>query len=59
MPNEYQAPVVLQFWIFLTFFASLMSKRQRAFLGSGERYAYQFFDTSVYTSGDYENALNF
>ena len=47
MPVRYKAPTVLQFWIFSAFSASLESKRQRAFLDFGERYAHQIFGTNV------------
>ena len=59
VPVRYKALTVLQFWIFSAFFASLKSKRQRAFLNFGERCARQIFGTSVYCSGDYENVTTF
>ena len=59
VPVRYKAPTVLQFWIFSTFSASLESKRQRAFLDFGERYAHQIFGTNVKFCGGYENATTF
>ena len=56
---RYRALTVLQFWIFLAFSASLESKRQRAFLDFGGRYAHQIFGTNVNFGGDYENATTF
>ena len=41
VPVGYKALTVLQFWIFSAFFASPKSKRQRAFLDFGDRYAHQ------------------
>ena len=41
VPVRYKALTVLQFWIFRSFYASLRSKRQRAFLDFGDRYAHQ------------------
>ena len=54
VPVRYKALTVLQFWIFSAFFASPKSKRQRAFLDFGERYAHQIFVTSVYFGGGYK-----
>ena len=59
VPVRYKALAVLQFWIFSAFFASPKSKRQRAFLDFGEQYAHQIFGTSIYSSGDYEDATTF
>ena len=59
VPVRYKALAVLQFWIFLAFFASLKSKRQRAFLDFGERHAHQVFGTNVNFCGDCENATAF
>ena len=59
VPVRYRALTVLQFWIFLAFFASPKSKRQRAFLDFGDRYAHQIFGTSVNFGGGYENATTF
>ena len=59
VPVRYKALTVLQFWIFLTFCAFLKSKRQRAFLDFGERYARQIFGTNVNFCGGYENATTF
>ena len=47
VPVGYKALTVLQFWIFSAFSAPLESKRQRAFLDFGERYAHQIFGTNV------------
>ena len=55
VPVRYRALTVLQFWIFSAFFyAFLKSKRQRAFLDFGERYAHQIFGTNVNFCGGYE-----
>ena len=59
VPVGYKALTVLQFWIFSAFSASLESKRQRAFLDFGERYAHQIFGTNVTLCGGYENATTF
>ena len=59
VPVRYKALTVLQFWVFLALSASPKSKRQRAFLDFGERYAHQIFGTSVYCGGGYENATTF
>ena len=59
VPVGYKALTVLQFWIFSAFSASLESKRQRAFLDFGERYAHQIFGTNVTFCGGYENATTF
>ena len=59
VPVKYKALTVLQFWIFRSFYASLKSKRQRAFLDFGDRYAHQIFGTNVNFCGDYENATTF
>ena len=59
VPVGYKALTVLQFWIFLAFSASLESKRQRAFLDFGERYAHQIFGTNVKFCGGYANATTF
>ena len=59
VPVRYKALTVLQFWIFSAFSASLESKRQRAFLDFGERYAHQIFGTNVIFGGSYENATTF
>ena len=59
VPVKYKSPTVLQFWIFSAFSASLESKRQRAFLDFGERYAHQIFGTNVFFGGRYENATTF
>ena len=59
VPVRYKAATVLQFWMFFAFFCFLRSRRQRAFLNLGERYAHQIFGTSVYFSGDYGNVTNF
>ena len=59
VPVRYKALAVLQFWIFSAFFASPKSKRQRAFLDFGDRYAHQIFGTNVNFCGDYENAITF
>ena len=59
VPVRYKAPTVLQFWILSAFSASLESKRQRAFLDFGERYAHQNFGTNVKFCGGYENATTF
>ena len=40
-------------------YASLKSKRQRAFLDFGDRYAHQIFGTNVNFCGRYENATTF
>ena len=56
---RYKALTVLQFWIFSAFFASPKSKRQRAFLDFGDRYAHQIFGTNVNFCGGYENATTF
>ena len=55
----YKALAVLQFWIFSAFSASPKSKRQRAFLDFGDRYAHQIFGTSVNFDGGYKNATAF
>ena len=57
VPVRYKARTVLQFWIFSAFSASLKSKRQRAFLDFGERYAHQIFGTNVIFGGGYENTI--
>ena len=59
VPVRYKALTVLQFWIFSAFFASLKSKRQRAFLDFGDRYAHQIFSTNVNFCSGYENATTF
>ena len=59
VPVRYKALTVLQFWIFSAFFASPKSKRQRAFLDFGDRYAYQFFGTNVDFCGGYGNVTTF
>ena len=59
VPVEYKALTVWQFWIFLSFYASLKSKRQRAFLDFGDRYAHQIFGTNVNFCDNYENATTF
>ena len=59
VPVRYKALAVLQFWIFLSFFASLKSKRQRAFLDFGERHDHQIFGTNVNFCGGCENATAF
>ena len=59
VPVRYKALTVLQFWIFSAFCAFLKSKRQRAFLDFGERYAHQIFGTNVNFCGGYENATTF
>ena len=59
VPIRYKALTVLQFWIFSAFSASLESKRQRAFLDFGERYAHQIFGTNVIFGGSDENATTF
>ena len=59
VPVRYKALAVLQFWIFSAFFASPKSKRQRAFLDFGDRYAHQIFGTNVNFCGGYENATTF
>ena len=59
VPVKYKSPTVLQFWIFSAFSTSLESKRQRAFLDFGERYAHQIFGTNVIFGGSYENATTF
>ena len=59
VPVRYEALTVLQFWIFSAFFASLKSKRQRAFLDFGDRYAHQIFGTNVNFCGGYEIATTF
>ena len=55
----YKALTVLQFWIFWSSYAYLKSKRQRAFLDFGDRYAHQIFGTNVNFCGGYENAPTF
>ena len=47
------------FGFFRSFYASLKSKRQRAFLDFGDRYAHQIFGTNVNFGGGYENATTF
>ena len=59
VPVRYKALTVLQFWIFSAFSASPESKRQRAFLNFGDRYAHQIFGTNVNFGGGYENATTF
>ena len=59
VPVRYKALAVLQFWIFSAFFASPKSKRQRAFLDFGDRYAHQIIGTNVNFCGGYENATTF
>ena len=59
VPVRYKALAVLQFWIFLAFFSSPKSKRQRAFLDFGERYARQIFGTNFNFCGGCENATAF
>ena len=59
VPVNYKSLTVLQFWIFSAFSASLESKRQRAFLDFGERYAHQTFGTNVVFGGGYEDATPF
>ena len=59
VPVRYKALTVLQFWIFSAFLASPKSKRQRAFLDFGDRYAHQIFGTNVIFGGSYENATTF
>ena len=59
VPTRCKALTVLEFWIFRSFYASLKSKRQRAFLNFGERYAHQIFGTNVTLCGGYENATTF
>ena len=59
VPVRYKALTVLQFWIFWLFCAFLKSKRQRAFLDFGERYARQNFGTNVNFCGGYENPTTF
>ena len=59
VPVRYKALTVLQFWIFLAFLASPQSKRQRAFLDFGDRYAHQIFGTNVNFGDGYENATTF
>ena len=59
VPVKYKSLTVLQFWIFSAFSASLGSKRQRAFLDFGVRYAHQIFGTNVISGGSYENATTF
>ena len=59
VPVGYKVLTVLQFWIFSAFSASLESKRQRAFLDFGERYAHQNFGTNVTFCGGYGNATTF
>ena len=59
VPVRYKALTVLQFWIFLAFLASPRSKRQRAFLKFGDRYAHQIFGNNVNFGGGYENATTF
>ena len=59
VPVNYKSLTVLQFWIFSAFSASLESKRQRAFLDFGDRYAHQIFGTNVKFCGGYEKATTF
>ena len=59
VPVRYKALTILQFWIFSAFFASFKSKRQRAFLDFGDRYAHQSIGTNVNFCGGYENATTF
>ena len=60
VPVRYRTLTVLQFSNFFGFFyAFLKSKRQRAFLDFGERYAHQIFGTNVSFCGGYENATTF
>ena len=59
VPVGYKALTVLQFWIFSAFLASPKSKRQRAFLNFGDRYAHQIFGTSVNFDGNCEYATTF
>ena len=59
VPTKYKALTVLQFWIFWSFYASLKSKRQRAFLDFGYRYAHQILGTNVNCCSGYENATTF
>ena len=47
------------FGFFRSSYASPKSKRQRAFLDFGDRYAHQIFGTNVNFSGSYENATTF
>ena len=59
VPVRSKALTILQFLIFSAFFASPKSKRQRAFLDFGERYAHQISGTNVNFSGGYKNATTF
>ena len=59
LPVGYRALTVLQFWFFRSSDASLKSRRQRAFLDFGDRYAHQIFGTNVNFGGGYENATTF
>ena len=59
VPVEYKALTVLLFGIFWSFYASLKSKRQRAILDFGDRYANQNFATNVNFCGNYKNATTF
>ena len=59
VPVTYKALTVLQFWIFWSSYASLKSKRQRASLDFGDRFAHQIFCTNVNFSGSYEIATTF
>ena len=59
VPVRYKALTVLQFSIFSAFLASPKSKRQRAFLDFGDRYAHQIFSTNVNFGGSYKNATTF
>ena len=59
VPVRYKALTVRQFWTFSVFYAFLESKRQRAFLDFGDRFAHQIFGTNVNFCGGYENATTF
>ena len=59
VPVRYRALTILQFWIFSAFLCFLKSKRQRAFLDFGERYAHQISGTNVNFCGGYEIATTF
>ena len=59
VPVRYEALTIRQFWTFSVFYAFLESKRQRAFLNFGDRYAHQTFGTNVNFCGDYEKATTF
>ena len=59
VPVRYKALQSCSFGFFRSFYASLKSKRQRAFLDFGERYAHQIFGTNVNFCDGYENATTF